>query len=128
MTKNKPAHATTDDIKEIVDLLDSRFADGDSIVEEVAKLREAIEKLTRTVQVLGETIDDLRGDFEWIVHNPEKLRTATGVRPVTSIPTDPLAKDFPDRVNRYTAVDLPPELRGPDPGVPAASPGQPELF
>ena len=96
--------------------------------EQIDALTAAVEKLTDTVHVLGQILDDLRDDFAWALQNSEPLPRVPGNPPLTSMPKDPLAKNFGERLNRFTTDDLPDELKAPGQGVPMGAPRQADLF
>lgn len=119
--------ATQQDIEEIANLLDSRLADADSLSEEVVGLRGDIEGLTKIVDTLVQTVDDLRSELEWALKNHERLRSAATPLTITSMPRDPLAEDFGSRLNRFTPKDLPADADGAERSAAEAS-QQAELF
>jgi hypothetical protein len=80
---------------------------------QVAALAAHTEALAQRVQVLTQAVDDFREDIEWALRN-DKLSYERGTAiHITSMPKDPLAADFGERINRYTAADLPADLDGP---------------
>jgi hypothetical protein len=74
----------------------------------LARLVETMERIEQELHVLREAIDEVREEFVWAVRN-DKLRFPPVPVPVTSMPINPLASDFAERVNRFTPEDLPPE-------------------
>ena len=88
--------------------------------EQLGQLTTAVESLTHQVETLAghleiiqQVLDEIRVDFQWAVRND---RFGTGhadewrpVTHVTSMPKDPCAPDFGERLNRYTAKDIPAE-------------------
>ena len=74
----------------------------DNLAIEVSDLKDEI-KVFRTV------MDEIREDLEWLVRN---LRIADVPRPIqlTSMPVDPCADDFHERVNAVSRDDLPDEV------------------
>ena len=95
------------------------------LAEELQATREdlgTVRELTQEARVLRDSIDDARQEIEWIVRNMQ--RPAWAPTPsITSMPKDPLAEDFHERVNRFTAKDLPPDP-SPSPPPPAAGKSQ----
>lgn len=95
--------------------------------DSVLKLTEAVEALAGEVRVLREILDRLQDDFAWALHNDAFRATLKAPVPpmvITSLPRDPLAKDFAARINRYRPEDLPPEeevLESQEPEVPRRS-------
>jgi hypothetical protein len=88
----------------------------DSIVAALDRLREEL-------TVVRQVLDEIREEMEWANRNPrESDQLPMMPRRITSMPLDPCAPDWAERVNRYSAADLPVELRDPTP------PQQGELF
>lgn len=77
-----------------------------SVASEIAELRRAIERLADEVRVLRDAVDEARDEFTWAARN-DKLRCPLPLTVLTSMPLDPLAKDW--ELNRLSAADLPPE-------------------
>lgn len=75
---------------------------------DLERLTAAVESLCDEVRVLREAIDELREEYTWAVRN-HRLGSAPLVVHVTSMPADPLADDFGERLNRLKPKDLPPE-------------------
>src|SRR5438477_4105355 len=96
---------------------DTRDREAPAATEEIQALRSAVERLADEVKVLRQVLDEVRDDFAWALKNPDKFRCVPGIHPLTSMPKDPLARDFGERLNRLSAKDLPPEL-----GAPSAAP------
>jgi hypothetical protein len=97
--------------------------------DQVVELTATVEKLTQEVRVLRDTIDELREDLRWAINNREEFRCQPRhVVHITSMPLDPLAKDFGKRVNRFTAKDLPNESAQPSPAAASLPLEQGELF
>lgn len=110
-----------------MELLDSRLDGADSLVEEVVGLRGTVEDLTKQVETLAQIVDDLRSDFEWALHRDQHPSITAG-QPLTSMPKDPLANDFAERVNSFSGADFPVALRKPDQDVSEGQPHQSSLF
>ena len=74
---------------------------------QIGQLTSAVQPLTDELRVLREVLDEIREDFQHAVLN-DKL-TCPAVEPmrrITSVPVDPAAQDFAQRVNRVTAADV----------------------
>jgi hypothetical protein len=74
----------------------------------------AVEALRCEVQVLREVLDAIRDDFAWALKN--RAFRCDGMPPafhLTSMPADPLAADFGERINRLKPEDVPPEQEPP---------------
>lgn len=69
-------------------------------------LGQAVEELSEEVRGLREAIDEVRSLFEWALHHGAMAPEAI-VR-LVSMPADPAAEDWAERVNRYGPADLPP--------------------
>jgi hypothetical protein len=86
--------------------------------ETASDLAAAVERLTDEVQVLRQAVDDLREELVWELR---QLRSEAGPKPppfhLTSMPLDPLAPDFHQRVN---AID--PRTLAESPATPAEPP------
>jgi hypothetical protein len=106
-----------------------RSIPADSEADGHEELLDAVQALTDEVRVLRHAVDELREEIQYAVRNlidmPEVMQHA---RPLTSMPIDPAAPDFAERVNRLTPADLPPEepaaASHPDPLPPQAPPGK----
>ena len=72
------------------------------------ELIDAVNALKDEVRVLRQAVDEFREQVQYAIQNlielPEALPHA---RPLTSMPADPAAPDFAERVNRLTPDDLP---------------------
>lgn len=64
-------------------------------------LIESIDSLREEVEVLRNAVDDLRIEVQYLVRNPGEYRVAETIERlrVTSLPLDPAADDFGERVN-----------------------------
>ena len=109
--------------------LATRDREAPPATDEIHELRSAVERLADEVRVLRQVLDDIRDDFAWALNNAEKFRYVPGIHPLTSMPKDPLAPDFGERINRFAAKDLPPDqgASGTEP-VAADAPRQDNLF
>lgn len=74
-----------------------RSIDGEADSE----LIESIDSLREQVEVLRNAVDELREELQYLVRNPGENRTAETIERlrVTSLPLDPAAEDYDDRVN-----------------------------
>lgn len=86
--------------------------------EQVAQLTAAVQSLTQQVETLAghveivhQVLDEIREDIGWALQNDSfSTRRSDEWLPVThitSMPKDPCAPDFHERVNRFSAKDLP---------------------
>jgi predicted phage gp36 major capsid-like protein len=75
------------------------------------EFRQAIEELRQELRVLRESIDELTVEVQWGNRNQE-VREAPRepLRRITSMPVDPCADDWAERLNRLRPEDLPAEL------------------
>lgn len=76
----------------------------------IEQLGENVHELKEEVRVLRQVLDEIRDDIGWAMNNREEFRCQRSERPimhVTSMPKDPLAPDFGERINRLSARDLP---------------------
>jgi hypothetical protein len=71
---------------------------------EIDRLAAAVERLAEEVRVLRDALDDFGADFRWAARN-DKLGGPMFV--LTSMPSDPAAPDWAERLNRLTASDVP---------------------
>lgn len=80
--------------------------------ESDSAIAAAIDRLTEEVRVLRQTVDELREEVQWGVRNAlDPPQERLPARRITSLPLDPCAEDFAERVNALTPEDLPPEVR-----------------
>lgn len=63
---------------------------------------DGVDKLTG----IRETLDEIRDDIGWWLKNNRQEQWGP-IQPITSMPKDPTAPDWADRVNKFTAADLP---------------------
>jgi hypothetical protein len=97
-----------------------------SLEAKVDALTAAVERVGDELRVIREVMDECREHFEWAVNN-DRLRCPSPALHITSLPKDPVAPDFGERINRFSAEDLPDH--GEDPGEDTAEPPrQPDLF
>lgn len=99
------------------------------LAEEVRELRDAVTRLSDEVAVLRSVLDEVRDELGWVCNNREEFRCPHPVMHITSMPLDPLAPDFGERVNKYSAKDLA-ELSSTDTPAPPTrgDPSQRDLF
>lgn len=55
---------------------------------------------------IREALDGIRDDIEWWIKNHRREQWVP-MQPITSMPIDPLATDWSDRLNKLSAADLP---------------------
>ena len=74
-----------------------RSIDGETERE----LTESIDRLRQEVEVLRIVVDELREELQYLVRNPGENHVAKSIERlrVTSLPLDPAADDFEERVN-----------------------------
>lgn len=70
-----------------------------------SQLIESIDSLRQQVEVLRDVVDELREELQYLVRNPNEYRVAAPIEQlrVTSLPLDPAADDFDERVNTVPA-------------------------
>jgi hypothetical protein len=82
--------------------------------DEEAGIERLLEKMGDVEQELAfmrAEIDGIREDIAWWLKNNAKEQWVP-IQPITSMSMDPLAPDWGERVNRFTAADLPPSAAG----------------
>lgn len=94
-------------------------------LETVAQNSEAI---TEEIKIIRETIDRLQDDVDWAINNREEFRRAPTppCTRLTSIPLDPCAADFGERIN--TAAQPEAVADTPAPVLPAGGGTQRQLW
>jgi len=94
------------------------------------ELAEVVEALTAEVRVLRNAVDELREEIQYATNNlPDRREPPLPHRRIVSMPLDPLAEDFGERINAVSPDDLPDAE--PEPESPPQSPTSPrpgELF
>ena len=95
-------------------------ASADTKAEAVERLIEAVNGVAEQMQLLWNTIDEIREEFAWALRN-DRLTCSPSVMHVTSMAADPCAPDWGKRLNRSAATDLPPEASS---LTPSAEPGE----
>lgn len=100
----------------------SKDETNDTSADEIA---ESVDRLTAELRVIRDVLDDLRTELQYIVRNPGEYRVVESMERfrVTSLPLDPAAEDFEERVNavptetvaelRTAAGNAPEQKRGP---------------
>jgi hypothetical protein len=78
----------------------------DKDTDELERIAEAVEKLAGEVEILRGIFDRLQDDFAWALNNDAFRREdihRESVQPmhITSIPLDPLAPDWHERVTAF---------------------------
>jgi hypothetical protein len=64
-------------------------------------LIESIDSLQQEIRVLRDAVDELRIELQYVVRNPQEVGDIDPIERlrVTSLPLDPAASDFGERVN-----------------------------
>lgn len=76
------------------------------------------------LSAIREALDGIREDIDWWLKNHRREQWLP-IQPITSMPADPLAADWAQRVNKFTAADLP-NNSAPAKSIPPTSPPSPE--
>lgn len=58
------------------------------------------------LSAIREALDGIRDDFAWWFNNHRREQWLP-MQPITSMPIDPLAPNWAERLNKFTAADLP---------------------
>jgi hypothetical protein len=74
--------------------------------ELVRRLTDAVEEVAGELKVLRTALDEIRDDLGWAISN-DRFRPETQPVPLTSMPRNPLAPDWSERLNRFGPGDLP---------------------
>lgn len=91
-------------------------------------LTTAVERVADGLRVLLDVMADIREDLQWGVLN-DKFTSAPCPMHITSMPIDPLAPNFGERINRLKPEDLPADTGAPSSRAPLSdAPRQSELF
>jgi len=80
-----------------------------SLGAQVAALVAQVDSLSQRIQILTQAVDDVREDLGLVLDASSQPRPAPSVMHITSMPKNALAPDFGERINRYTASDVPPD-------------------
>jgi hypothetical protein len=79
----------------------SKTTSEDSLAETLYRLREEL-------AVIRQVLDEIAGELQWANRNREPSVDAAGsFRRITSMPLDPSAQDWAERINQFSADDLP---------------------
>ena len=81
----------------------------ESLAALVEKLTQQVVSLDGRLAVLTTAIDELREEVQWAIRNDKLSCTPKPVMHITSLPRDPLAPDFGERINRLSGNDVPAE-------------------
>lgn len=83
--------------------------------DQIDDLTQATISLTEQVRMLRHAVDEIGDELGWAIRN--RVMTVESLESysqrITSLPTDPAAEDFHERVNAVTAADLPEVEAGP---------------
>src|SRR5438046_1469719 len=74
--------------------------------EVLERLVHAVESVAGQIEVLRTVLDEIREHLGWAIQN-DCFRCPAHACPVTSMPTDPTAADWGERLNRFSTRDLP---------------------
>ena len=89
-------------------------SDPDAIVDALDRLREEL-------AVIRDVLDEIRSELQWANQNGgESGVAAWSARRITSMPLDPAAPDWTERLNRFSAAEMSAENSAP----PTAEQGQ----
>jgi hypothetical protein len=59
-------------------------------------------------------LDEIQQELEWANRNsPDREQVAAAYRRITSVPRDPCAPEWAERVNQYSAADVPVDVADP---------------
>jgi hypothetical protein len=72
----------------------------------IERLTEQLDNVGQELAGIRETLDTIRDDIAWWLKNQRREQWLP-VQPITSMPVDPAAPDWADRLNRFTAADVP---------------------
>jgi hypothetical protein len=69
---------------------------------------EALDRLAQELAVLRDVLDDIHSELQWANRNrPDHEGDRWAIRRITSMPLDPTAPDWAERLNQFSAADLP---------------------
>ncbi len=72
----------------------------------------ALDRLREELAVVHQVLDEIQDELQWANRNRgEADHFATTPRRITSLPLDPASPHWAQQVNRFSAADLPAELR-----------------
>lgn len=92
---------------------------GHSVHSEPDAVAEALDRLSDELTVLRDVLDEIRSELQWANRNREDGPWKPAPVHITSMPRDPTAPDWAERLNRFSAADLP----GEDSELPTAEQG-----
>ena len=95
--------------------------------EKIDELKGAIERVGDELSVLREVLDEVMELLGWAMNNSDRFHCTSPYVPLTSMPRDPLAPDFGERINRLSGKDLPEEANS-NHAPPETLSGQRELW
>lgn len=79
---------------------------------------EALDRLCEELSVVRHVLDDIYCELQWANRNrPSSESQAGTVRRITSMPLDPTAADWAERLNRFSAADSPIEDEDSEPSA-----------
>lgn len=81
---------------------------------QLKRLIDAVEAVAGQLHVLRQVLDEIREEVQWAIRN-DRLRCPPHVCRVTSMPADPLAPEWAERLNELTPTDLPAVEASPGP-------------
>jgi signal transduction histidine kinase len=97
-----------EELGKLKSLIEEQLAEIHDLVQHST---EVAHENTEEVGVLRDAIDELRELYQWALNNGRQ--DVSHPFRLTSMPVDPTASDWAERVNKVTAADLPQELDRP---------------
>lgn len=70
-------------------------------------IEEALELLRQEVAVVRQVLAEILDELQWANRNRDHEDSWRVGRRITSMPVDPTADDWAERINRHCAADLP---------------------
>lgn len=71
-------------------------------------LAEALDRLREELAIIRQVLDEIASELQWANRNREPSGDSGGpIRRITSMPLDPTAPDWAERLNQFSADDLP---------------------
>lgn len=71
-------------------------------------IAEAIQRMGEELRVVRQVLDEILDELQWANRNDrDHDRPVAPLRRITSMPLDPAATDWAERLNRFSAADLP---------------------